>query len=145
MNQDQLPQFLDNIKGMDVEKIVLLYVKTREKKSEVQRELDAKKSRFDQIMDRCEAVMLERATEQGVDGFKTQYGSTYTATTSKISIADDNAFFTFVKELGDLDFFERRVSSSHVAEWMKENGDVLPPGLNQFRERVMRVRKASEK
>lgn len=145
MNQEKLTEFLNLVTDMEVNKLVETYIKFRTAKSAKKKEWDAEESQFNQIMSHCEAMMLKRADEQGVDGFKTPMGTTYTAETSKISIADDAAFFDFVKELGDLDFFERRVSSTHVADYMREHEGVAPPGLNIHRERVMRVRKASEK
>lgn len=145
METEELAKFLDTINDFELDKLVKLFVKTRTHKSAAKKVFDAQDSQYNQIMERCENVMLAKADAAGVEGFKTDFGTTYIAETSKLSIADDMAFFGFVKELGDLDFFERRVSSTHVANYMKDNGGVLPPGLNQFRERVMRVRKAAEK
>ena len=122
-----------------------LFIRTRAAKSAAQKEFDEQEAQFKQIMEMCENTMLRDADAQGVTGFTTPWGTTYAAETMKLSIADDNAFYSFVKQLGDLDFFERRVSSTHVQKYMEQSGGTLPPGLNVFRERVMRVRKASDK
>jgi hypothetical protein len=145
MNTEDLAKFLDTINNFELDKLVKLYVKTRDAKSVAKKAFTEQESQYNQVMDRCENIMLAKADAAGVEGFKTDFGTTYIAETAKISIADDTAFFAFVKDLGDMDFFERRVSSTHVQDWMKESGGMAPPGLNIFRERVMRVRKASEK
>lgn len=137
--------FLDLIPTLHIDKLVKLFVKTRDAKAEVSREAERKDAEFKAIMLACQNQMLKLAQEQGVTGFKTPYGTTFTAVDTKISIADDAVFFSFVKAEGDLDFFERRVSSRHVEDYMKTHDGTAPPGLNIFRENVMRVRKAQEK
>lgn len=145
MDTHLLEQFLKTIPSMSVEKRVKLYIKTRQAKSAAQKFFDEEKAQFEQIMDACQNTMLRDADAQGISGFTTPWGTTYAAEVPKFSIADDAAFYAFIKQLGDLDFFERRVSATHVQQYMEQNGGTLPPGLNLFRERVMRVRKASEK
>lgn len=145
MDEKVLEAFLLTIPSMPIEKRVKLFIKTRAAKSAAKKEFDEQEAQYAKIMERCENSMLKEAGEQGVTGFTTPWGTTYTAEEMKISIADDSAFFGFVKGQGDLDFFERRVSSTHVKQYMELNGGHLPPGLNVFRERVMRVRKASDK
>jgi hypothetical protein len=145
MEDTVLKGFLATIPSMPVEKRVKLYIKTRAAKSAAQKEFDETKAQFEKIMELCENTMLKDADGQGVTGFTTPWGTTYAAETMKISIADDNAFYSFVKGEGDLDFFERRVSSTHVQQYMEQHDGNLPPGLNIFRERVMRVRKAGDK
>ena len=96
---------------------------------------------FKAALEAVEASLIAAAQAQGVTGFKTEAGTTYLDERMLTSIADDNAFFNFVREQGDLDFFERRVKVAHVKEWMEANGGHLPPGLNVFRELTMKVRR----
>jgi hypothetical protein len=159
MNKEELDAFLAFIPGLSVDKMVKLFVKTRAAKAAASKIFDAADAEFKLILETCENHMLSAADKAGVTGFTTPFGTTYTAETSKISIADDTAFFDFVRATGDLDFFERRVSSTHVANYLKlkeaeaeqlgtdeaRAAVIPPPGLNIFRERVMRVRKATEK
>lgn len=120
-----------------------LYVQVREAKSAAKKAFDAQCAQFDSIMDACDATMLHDADKQGVKGFTTPFGTTYVSESNKFSLADADAFYAFVKARGDLDFFERRVAAKHVEEWMEANGGTLPPGLNIFKQRVMRVRKGA--
>ena len=141
----ELEKMLELIPTLPVEKLVKLFIKTRTAKAASKKAFDEQAAQMDAIMDCAQNVMIKRADADGVTGFTTAFGTTYTAETKKISIADDKAFFDFVRERGDLDFFERRVSSKHVDNYMALHEGVAPPGLNFFKERVMRVRKAGEK
>ena len=145
MDATQLAEFVAQIPKLPRDKLVKLFVRTRDEKSKAKREADAVEAQFKLIMESCENTMLASCDATGDTGFTTPYGTTYQAETMKISIADDAAFFDFVKQQGDLDFFERRVASKHVQAHMALNNGAAPPGLNIFKERVIRVRKASEK
>lgn len=144
-NDLELGDFLTKIQDLSRDKLVKLYVKTREAKATANREAEAVEARFKAIMQGCENAMLLSCSKQGDTGFATEFGTAYQAETMKISIADDAAFFDFVKASGDLDFFERRVAVKHVQEHMAQADGSAPPGLSIFKERVMRVRKAGEK
>lgn len=138
----QLSAFLDKVKTMNPDKLVKLFIKTRETKAAAASEFKAQEAQFNAILDACENTLLAAADAAGVEGFKTEMGTTYVGTEVKYSIADDTAFKTFLEGQEDkYGFFERRISSTRVAEYMKQHEDVPPPGLNLFRTRVMRVRK----
>lgn len=145
MTPDEITKFLATVPALPVEKKVKLYLKLRAAKAAATKEYEAKDAEYKTIMTAVENYMLADADKSGVTGFTTPFGTTYTAETKKISIADESAFFDFIKEKGDLEFLERRVSTAHVDAYMKLTEGTPPPGLNIFRERVMRVRKASEK
>lgn len=134
---------LAEIPNLPVEKLVKLFVKTREAKATLTREYDAKEAELKGIMEACENMMLKKADETGVEGFKTPYGTTFTAVETKITIADHKAFQDFVLTQNDLEFFQARVAQKRVEEYMKQHeSETPPPGLNLYRNRVMRVRKA---
>lgn len=148
MPEEELRAFLQKIGTLDVEAQVKLYLKLRAGKSAIKKHLDAVEGQYKLAMETIENHLLAQADKAKVTGFTVNgIGTTYTAEEQKISIADDNVFLPFVAAQGvdGLGFFERRVSSTHVKEYMKLHDGVPPPGLNIFRERVMRVRKAGEK
>lgn len=143
--EEQFQAFVESLGTLSPEKLTKLYLKTRETRQKAQRAFDLQDAQFKAIIETCQNFLLKKADEQGVKGFKTDLGTTFTSESLKVSIADQQAFFDFVKESGDLDFFEKRVSSTHVKEYMDSHEGVAPPGLNLFTAREMRVRKASEK
>lgn len=145
MTEPELQAVLDKMKALPIEVRVQRFIALRTAKATAKKAFEAQEAEFNFLMEGIQNQLLADADAKGVTGFTTPHGTTYTAETKKISISDDTAFYGFVLARADLDFFERRVSSRHVDEYMKDNGGTPPPGLNIFREREMRVRKANEK
>jgi hypothetical protein len=148
MEQEALDQFIASVALMPVEKKMKLYVKIREAKAAATKAYDQEQAQFKKIMETCENLMLGDADKQGVTGFKTEVGTSFIQEEVKIGIADHSAFTSFLDslppEVDRYGFFEARVSSNRVKDYIKATG-AQPPGLNVFRERVMRIRKASDK
>src|SRR5688572_24106913 len=100
MDAEALKQFLTTIPAMPVEKKVKLYLKLRQAKSAATKAFEAADEEFKLIMSTVENHLLADADRNGVTGFKTDFGTTYTAETKKITIADDDAFRQFVLQAG---------------------------------------------
>ena len=127
-------------KDISTDRLVKAFLKMRDAKADLTRTYEAQKAEIDASMKLIEVELLYRAQEQGVSGFACKgVGTTYTSEDMHSSIKDDNAFFAFVRETGDLDFFERRVTNKHIKEYMAEHDGQLPPGIHVFREKRMRV------
>lgn len=146
MPVDELEAIKAKAAGMPVDKKMRLYLRLRDGKAAITKHLKAVEVQFDSLMTVLENQMLADADKAQVTGFKVQgVGTSYTAEVDKFSIADDAAFFKFVMQQADLGYLERRVSSTYVKEYMDQHGGQLPPGLNKFSERAMRIRKDGAK
>lgn len=145
MGKEALAAFIAKVPTMKVEQKMQLYLKLRTAKSAVKKHAEAVDAEYKQVMEAIENHMLADADKATVTGFTIAgVGTSYTAETKKISIASDDDFHQFVLAQADLTFFEQRVGVKRVDAYIKEH-KVNPPGLNIFRERVMRIRKAGEK
>ncbi len=131
------------MKNEDIERkdrLVKVYRKIREAREALTKEYDAKYKELSTSMEAVENAMLELANAEGSIGFKTEFGTAFIETETTYSIADEAAFFTFVKECGELDFFQKRVKAETVKTYVKDNGGAIPPGLNVFSRKRMKVR-----
>jgi hypothetical protein len=127
------------------DKLLKAYIKIRDQKTEESRVWGEREAKLNGDLKAIELELLRRSQEEGVTGYKVAgVGTAFQATTTKVSIADDAVFYQFVKDTGDLDFLERRVSSKHVTEYMAANDGRLPPGINTFRELNMRIRRGDK-
>ncbi len=139
---DMLKRIGDRAKDKPIEARVAKYVQLRDARAASNKAPDEIDRAYKECLEALEASFLASAHEQGVSGFKTQHGTVFSEEQVLASIADEAAFFNFVLEEGDLDFFERRIKITHIREYAKMNGGRFPPGLNIFREFKMKVRRA---
>lgn len=138
----ELKQLQSTAMQAPVDKRVAKYVKLRDERATTNKAADSYDKLYKETLAAIEASLIKDANEQGVKGFKTDAGTTYMEEKLSASIADENVFFNFVREQGDLDFFERRISTNHIKEWSKDHDGAMPPGLNYFRELTMKVRRS---
>ena len=84
MNIEERDRFLGLVPTLPVDKLVKLLVQLRELKSKATKEAGIIEANYKAIMEMCENRMLAEADKAGVEGFKTEHGTTYTAETSKV-------------------------------------------------------------
>ena len=125
-----------------IEKLVSVYVKIRDKRSELKRTFEAEDEVLKSQLELIERELLARSNESGVKSFRTDMGTAYIEETTKASTADWAAFTRFVRDNDAFDMIERRVKVKELKDYMDSHDGALPPGVNVFRESVVRVRRA---
>jgi hypothetical protein len=126
--------------------LVLVLGKIRDAKEQAGTEY---KERLATLKKKEEAVaneLLKRLHERGATQTKTPHGTAFVGEDLQTSIADEGAFFKFVRTTGDLDFFQRRIKVQHLREYMQAHEGHLPPGVNVFKQATINLRRtAAEK
>ena len=128
-----------------IETLVKIFVKIRDAKNAAKKKFEAEAAELEAKLDAIATELKSRAQEQGVDGFKTDYGTVSLVETMKTACADWGAFGEFLKDHDPLEFMEKRISSTAVKTYMKDHEGMLPPGVSIFKEVEARVRRAGEK
>lgn len=128
-----------------LDKLVKIYVKMRDKLGEEKKAFEAIEKDLKEQMAQVATELKARAIQQGVEGFKTDFGTVYLSESMKVSCADWAVFGEFLKTHDPLEFMEKRISSTAVKEYMKHTDGQLPPGVSIFKEIEARVRRAGEK
>lgn len=122
-----------------LEKLIMIDQKMKAKLSEIAAEEKKIKEERSQIKHAMLQLMnesnLQTATIKGL-------GTAYIYKSVFASVADDTAFFGWVKEHDAFEALERRVSRSFVQTYMDEHEGKIPPGINVMSEFEVRVRKA---
>jgi hypothetical protein len=75
---------------------------------------------------------------------RTTEGTVVLSTKTRYSTTDWDEFKEFVKENDALDLFEKRIAQTNMAQFLKENPALVPPGLNSNAEYSVSVRKPTK-
>jgi hypothetical protein len=124
--------------------VIRTYMALRSQKDAIEAEM---KSRVDGIkanMAKLEAWIKEKADEQGVTSFKSDFGTAFLTTTDYANVADWDAVLDFVRTNEAYDMLEKRISKIAVRGYIQQNKTV-PPGVNYGTKLEVNIRKPGAK
>ncbi len=124
-----------------VEKLVKAYVNIRTKRSELKAEFAEKDDQLADKQDKIKRALLDHCKEHNVDSVKTAAGLFYRTIKSRYWTNDWEAMHSFIMEHNIPEFFEKRLNQTNVKQFIEENPDLVPAGLNVDSEYVVSVRK----
>jgi hypothetical protein len=127
--------------GMDINKLVHVYTKIRDKRSEIKRFFEAEDAALKEQLTKLEGVLLKHLNDTNSDSIRTEAGTFYRQQDVTPSASDWSAFYDWIKQNDAFDALERRVKKTFVTEYMEANDGAIPPGVSVFRQYVVRVRK----
>lgn len=115
---------------MDANKLVQVYVKIRDAKAAKTKEMEEAIAALDAQLEAIEAELLELCKTTGQDGGKTQFGSFRRSVKTRYWTSDWDSMYRFIKEHDMPELLERRVSQTTFKEFLQENPDKMPQGMN---------------
>jgi hypothetical protein len=124
--------------------VIRTYMALRSQKDAIEAEM---KSRVDGIkanMAKLEAWIKEKADEQGVTSFKSDFGTAFLTTTDYANVADWDAVLDFIRTNEAYDMLEKRISKVAVRGYIQQNKTV-PPGVNYGTKLEVNIRKPGAK
>lgn len=121
--------------------IVEKYIKMRDKKAALKKDLAEKTAKLDEAMDLIEAHLLARFQADGVTSMATPEGTAYQSSRVSAKVEDWDAALDFIKKHKLWHMLERRVGKEAVAQYNEEHGQ-LPPGISMTEELTINVRRS---
>ena len=121
-----------------VEKLAKIYTKIRDKRKELEIQVAELKDKQDIIA----KELLELCKEQGVTTMRTAFGTVSKRVTKNYWTSDWESFFKFIKENDAFSLMQQRINNTNMAQFLSENPDVLPPGLNADTNQTIVITKA---
>tara|TARA_R100000541_G_scaffold14678_1_gene24043 strand:- start:1873 stop:2262 length:390 start_codon:yes stop_codon:yes gene_type:complete len=124
-----------------VEKLVSAYTKIREKRTQVSAKFKEEDGVLSEQQDKIKRALLDYCKDQGVDSVRTGSGLFYRTVKQRYWTSDWESMHSFIMDHNLPDFFEKRLNQTNVRQFIEENPDLLPAGLNVDSEYVISVRK----
>ena len=129
------------VEGVSVEALTRAYLNLRAKRSELKAAFDADDKTLEDDQNKLKRALLDHCKEHGVDSVRTSAGLFYRQTKTRYWTTDWESMNKFILDNGVPEFYEKRLNQTSVRQFLEENPDLLPPGLNVDSEYVITVRK----
>jgi len=113
-----------------VDKLVKVYLKITAERTAIKKEFDDKYAALTESRDRIKQALLNYCKEQGVESVRTSEGLFYRTVKRNYWTSDWDSMYEFIIENKVPEFFDKRLNQKNVREFLDENPDKLPKGLN---------------
>lgn len=127
------------------EALVSAYIKMRtaieEKEEQHKTEIAALKEDFDAVA----AELLGICNELNADSIKTPVGTISRRVSSRYWTSDWQSMYEFIKEHNALHLLEQRIHNGNMKQFLDENPEELPIGLQADRKYTVQVRRPTAK
>ena len=127
--------------AVSVEGLTKAYIKIRDKRSELSAKFKEEDGDLAEKQDKIKRALLKYCKEQGVDSVRTPAGLFYRTVKQRYWTSDWDSMHSFIMEHQVPEFFEKRLNQTNVRQFIEENPDLVPAGLNVDSEYVISVRK----
>lgn len=111
---------------LNADKLAKIYVRIREERLKKEKEV----AQLQEQQDIVAAQILEICKEQGADTIKTKHGTISRRTNRNYWTSDWESFYQFIKDNDAFALLHQRINSTNMKQFLEENPDLHPPGLN---------------
>ena len=127
---------------MDANQLVKVYIKIRDAKDRLVKQHEEALEKLEQQLDVVEQELLAICKATGQDGGKTENGSFTRTVKVRYWTSDWDSMYQFIKDHDAPELLERRVHQGNFKEFLQENPDKMPQGMNVDSRYSVTVRRA---
>jgi hypothetical protein len=114
------------MENITADRLVKIYIKIRDKRAELTKEADA----LEEQQNIIQAKLLEICKDTGAESLRTEFGTVTRRVSKRYWTSDWDSFYKFMKEHDAMQLLQQRVSNGNMEQFLEENPDIHPPGLN---------------
>lgn len=119
------------------DKLVKVYLKLREARAELKQQDEE----LEQQQKLIQNELLELCKSMGAESIRTEFGTIIRSTQRRYWTNDWDSFYKFIKEHDAFQLLQKRITNTNMAQFLEENPDLHPPGLNVDAEYTVSVRR----
>jgi hypothetical protein len=127
--------------AMTVDRLTRVFVKLRDKRAELAAQFKTEDDALKEKQEVIKAHLLQHCKDHNVDSVRTSEGMFYRTVKTRYWTSDWDAMNKFVLTHEVPEFFEKRLNQGAVKEFLEENPETVPPGLNIDSKYEITVRK----
>lgn len=126
---------------VSVEKLTRVYIKIRDARAELSANFKKEDDDLKEKQDKIKRALLDHCKEHNVESVRTSEGLFYRSVKQRYWTSDWDSMNKFILENEVPEFYEKRLNQTVVKQFLEENPDAVPPGLNVDSEYTISVRK----
>ena len=129
---------------IDVDLLAQIYIKMRDRRSALKQEFEKQDKEIQSQMDIIEVELLELCKQLNTNTLGTNHGTIVRSVKSRYWTNDWDSMYRFIKEHDAYGLLEKRIQQTHMKEFLAENPDVYPQGMNVENQYTVVVRRKKE-
>jgi hypothetical protein len=126
---------------IQADKLASAYIKMRDKRSQLQKEFDEQDKKIEAQMDMVSEELLKLCKTIGADSIKTQAGTVFRSVKTRYETTDWEHMYEFIKAHDIPQILERRISTTNMKQFLEENPELMPIGMNINNKYTVTVRR----
>ena len=129
---------------VDVDMLTQIYIKMRDKRSALKQEYEKQDKAIQAQMDIIEGELLDLCKTLNTNTLGTTHGTIVRSVKSRYWTNDWDSMYQFIREHDAYGLLEKRIQQTHMKEFLAENPDVYPQGMNVENQFTVVVRRKKE-
>lgn len=131
-----------DVGGVPVKKMTEVFLKIKAERERLSTEFKEADGKLVNQQDKIKSALLDYLKENDIKSVKTDVGTFYRTVKQKYWTSDWESMHKFILEHEVPEFLDKRLNQKNVREFLEENPDLLPKGLNVDAEFALTIRKA---
>lgn len=127
---------------LNAAKLTAIYIKMRDKRTQLAKQYEMEDGAIKEQMDTVVKLLLDICKRDDASSIKTNAGTVIRSMKTRYWTSDWHSMYEFIKEHQAFDLLEQRLHQTHMKQFLTENPNLLPPGLNAESEYTISVRKS---
>jgi hypothetical protein len=127
-----------------LEQLTKVYIKIRDNRRVLEQAFKVEDEKLQEQIRAIEEQMLDICKKFDASSIKTEAGTIIRSVKSRYWTNDWDSMYQFIRENSAFALLERRLHQSHMKQFLEENPDLTPAGLNVDKEYTVVVRRSKE-
>lgn len=129
----------------NVSDLAAVYIKIRDRRADLKKQFEAGDKDLEDQQNLLAEKMLDICKDMDADSIRTPHGTIIRSVKSRYWTNDWDSMYSFIEKQGAFGLLEKRLHQTNMKDFLSENPDLYPQGLNVESQYTVVVRRAKEK
>ena len=126
----------------DLDKLTKVYIKIRDARDQLESDHKKRIAELEEQLSIIETEMLDACKNMNADSVRTPHGTIIRTVKARYWTNDWDSMYTFIEETGAFGLLEKRLHQTNMKDFLAENPDLFPKGMNVENEFTVVVRRS---